>query len=401
MNRTAIASSLLLLLGPGCESTDSPREKSDLRPVAIVLSDSAGVPEFVHSGDWESLEEWSIKDPPSVEVGELDGAGPYVFAGVVGGALLEGGGLVIADRSSRELRFFGSEGVHDATAGGLGSGPLEFLRLRFPGRVSGDTLAAADPQARKVLLFDRSGEHVGSYGLPLSSGLLFPTEVTEEGIVSVEVELSEEGVPEGAVQRGLRTLRGSTWSGEPQWVVGPLPADETAEKDGISGKIAFGRDLFTSAGRSRVFVANNDDFRIRAYDARGELLHIIVWEARGEEPRAGDFEAFMTEELSVLGDPEFSQLIHAWAREVPSNLTTPVFSELFATYAGELWVKDGRHPSDPWVWWVVFDHEGTASAKVRLPRSAKLLDAHYGRLLLLQRDELGVERVRIHELLRS
>ena len=58
----------------------------------------------------------------------MDGEDPYLFRYAWDATKLSDGRIVVADRSTSELRVFDAAGTYLATWGGLGEGPGEFPR---------------------------------------------------------------------------------------------------------------------------------------------------------------------------------------------------------------------------------------------------------------------------------
>lgn len=370
-------------------------------PPGVVIADSAGIKEVRHSGEPRALEAWVVSSEHVARVGEVEGAPSELFAGVAGGALLGDGGFVVADRESRELRYFDSTGAHRRSVGGAGQGPRELVHLRFLGRIGNDTVVIADPVARKVLLFDGNGEFVRTSYLPAEYALPFPVAVTGLGVVSLErTQESPRPGPEGIARSAFNVLV-SGWHSGHVWTVGPVPGQEWTEAEGVSGKIPFGRDMFVAASDDHVVLATNDEYRVRVYAADGVLAHVISWDLTPVAPIEGDLEAFMSQELAPYGDEEFRERAMRWAQAVPARGTTPAFSTIVATRDGNVWVRDGRRPSGPTAHWTVFDRGGRAVATVALPPDVVLLDATAELVLLAGRDGLGVEFVGMHSIART
>lgn len=101
--------------------------------------------------------------PPTLEfiaeIGCEDCEGPSQFSWIEGLALLDGGDVVVLDRTSPMLRIFTPEGASRATAGRAGNGPGE---LRQPLGIAplGDGFVVADARRLALLRYDGVGRLV-------------------------------------------------------------------------------------------------------------------------------------------------------------------------------------------------------------------------------------------------
>ena len=69
---------------------------------------------------------WLVDAVPEYRIGEVDGEDPYLFSIISGVQQLSYGRVVVLDRESCELRFFGPDGGFLELKGGVGEGPGEF-----------------------------------------------------------------------------------------------------------------------------------------------------------------------------------------------------------------------------------------------------------------------------------
>lgn len=97
--------------------------------VPFLERDSAGVLVATTSGTHaRSPIGWVVDTVPEYQIGELEGAEPYLFTGIRGARQLSDGRVLVLDEGSCELRFFGADGVFLERTGGSGEGPGEFRR---------------------------------------------------------------------------------------------------------------------------------------------------------------------------------------------------------------------------------------------------------------------------------
>lgn len=193
--RLALLTALLAVLLAACEPEGGERE-----PEAVERWDSAGV-EIVENQApaWGDGQGWSIDPDPTLEIGVLEGEGPYEFSFIWDAARFPDSRLAVVDRA-REIRVFDPEGRHLASLGGEGEGPGEFrdtpvIRIAPP-----DTILAWDPVGYRLSRFspeagllrdDSFGELVGDLGVTrLIGGRMW--EVAGEGTLLVRDSGREE-----------------------------------------------------------------------------------------------------------------------------------------------------------------------------------------------------------------
>jgi hypothetical protein len=115
---------------------------------------------------------WTLSTEPLFEIGVTDGDPNYMFERVVGVLITGDGGVVVADGGSREVRWYGSDGVHRFSARGEGSGPGEIRWLQRMVSARGDTIAIADVGQARVTMFAPDGSFSGSHSLRRGAALV-------------------------------------------------------------------------------------------------------------------------------------------------------------------------------------------------------------------------------------
>lgn len=130
----------------------------------------------------ESRLAWSIGAQPSVAIGSVDSGEADQLFRVADATRLSDGRIVIANTGSNELRVFNPDGSHAGTWGGLGDGPGEFTSYSPTAVVAwpGDSVAAPNPWALRLSLFDGDGNHGRDISLGASNGADRPPFVVED-----------------------------------------------------------------------------------------------------------------------------------------------------------------------------------------------------------------------------
>ncbi|MEZ4417166.1 MAG: hypothetical protein R3E10_15540 [Gemmatimonadota bacterium] len=84
-------------------------------------------------------------------------------------------------------------------------------------------------------------------------------------------------------------------------------------------------------------------------------------------------------------------------RDQASSPTVPFFDDLHVDRESSLWAREYSAPN-PVAWWQIASVTDGVIARVALPWGAEVLDAGLDHVVTLERDELGVELVRVYRL---
>ena len=80
--------------------------------------------------------------------------------------------------------------------------------------------------------------------------------------------------------------------------------------------------------------------------------------------------------------------------------TMPPYATMTVDSDGNLWLQDTDTYVSPSGWWTVYDSEGKAIARIRLPEHLTVYDIGPDYVLGRERDDLDVEHVRMYRLRR-
>lgn len=385
----------------------------DPEAVSVALLDSAGVPVVENTGPVGGGEpRWRLSRHPRLSIGAADGPPEVTLSRVAGALRLKDGRIVVADGGSRSLRFYDATGAHLGTVGREGGGPGEFLDLAAIGRFAGDSLAVWDAKSHRLSIFDAQGELVRAIALstlglsPRFVGSLDDGSFVLTPGVDPYRKMSERRLGE---YRDTATFLRFGPDGSLLDTLGPFPGTELFVSQGgvvtMHERVRFGRDFRLAVGRSRLYGGDTDAFEIRVLTRNGTLERIIrlsqspgvVLDRHLSAARVADD----TEDEFAEMPPAMRAALEAAAaerRDIPSRRTFPAFATLLEDTEERLWVSAYPRPLEPGVYWSVFDTTGLWKGSVELPASARLLDAGDNHVLLLETDELGVERVLLYPL---
>lgn len=150
MNRRhlSLGTGLTLLVVAACDRAPEPSATTTVR-------DSGGVA-IVEVAAMPSLPEWRVSEPV-IAVGGVDDRPEYELYNAHHALLLSDGGVVIANRGTRELRFYDGSGQHVRSVGRRGGGPGEYENMWGLVHLPGDSIGVWDWTSKRLTLYDAEG----------------------------------------------------------------------------------------------------------------------------------------------------------------------------------------------------------------------------------------------------
>lgn len=370
----------------------------------VVRADSAGIEIVASSGPAAGIEVGGTL-VPTLSIGLLDGPPELQLYNVVGAARLSGGGILIANAGSHELRWFDAAGAHVRTAGGEGDGPGEFRRIAALAVGPGDSALVWDGQARRVSVFGPDGAFVRSFALRAGE-TRFPTLVDtfEDGDILARVGVLVSEPLQDFETFGTDILwQVFTRDGEAADSIGEFPSSRAVIRTMDSGGFAFYTIPYLPQGRvavggARVFEGDGSRFEIRVRDSGGSIRRIL---RRSHQPVTVTRELLDREFEAQYADLEnvgFKEAGREAFEAMPEGHPIPAFDALLATPDGTLWVRGTALTGDATHTWSIFDPTGVWVRDVTTPEGLAPYEAGANWLLGRLRDELDVEQVVLFEL---
>ena len=378
---------------PGSESA---------RPGAQVR-DSADIRIIENASPAEgSRLDWRIGPEPTLSIGQVDGEEPYLLYRAGDATRLGDGRIVVANRSTQELRAFDARGTHVATWGGEGEGPGEFTELWQVTRWPGDSIAAWDAPRGGISVFASDGSfgrtfNLETYGSPVWM-FLFPVSVTRDG--SVLAVTRPEGVDTLVVE--LRNGEGRTTAN-----FGTHPSTEPhsfVEGGSRTGfRKIFGREPVYDTWGDLVVIGSTNRYELKAFRADGTLDRIV---RRAHVPRAptpADVASYIDGRQPPptpdMSDAEAGS-VRRWRRgyeSVPVAEHFPAFESIVTDAVDHLWVEEYEFPGEerPGQLWTVFDPEGHMLGFVETPEVFSIYEIGEDYILTWVRGEMDVEYVQL------
>ncbi|NNM04759.1 MAG: hypothetical protein HKO65_06605 [Gemmatimonadetes bacterium] len=366
-----------------------------------------------NSGDISAEESgWAIAEEPFLSIGTFQGDSLYQLFQVQGAMRLADGRITVANGGSGEVRVYDSDGRFLSSHGRKGEGPGEFQRPSLVGVLGGDTLVVVDNQLRRISLIHaddgflestRLSDELGGGGFPrgmfadrtlvIGGGFYFSS--------SSGMELSD------GYSRRETGYASAGLDGELVTDFGQFPGSEffmqvQSQSGGMISMsarlIPFGKYAMQAVGPDRFFFGSGDSWEIEAYDLSGRLRTLMRLDRDPFRVEDADLAAVIEEEIAEADDPSQAPEIRAGYEDFPVPDFMPAFAGLHADAFGFLWVERYRKPGDDMPVFDIVSPVGALVGTATLPSGSDVLEIGDDYVLVLQRDQLEVEYLRLFSL---
>ncbi len=398
-----LTAAALALLAGACGEADGGGGPGE----AVTVRDSAGIQIVENRAPaWGETEVWAVADTPSLTLGEAQGEGPEVFGSVREALLLSEGGVAVLDGQAREIRIFGPDGDHRATAGGAGEGPGELNGLPRLVDLAGDTVGVWVEQSKRMSRFDPDGAFVDAVTVDGLPGMVnFQVRgALDDGrfLVSEGMSFSPDDMDRGpGIHRDTLSEFLVGRDGALADTLGRFPGRERAGSLRDMKVVFFSRSTHFAVGEGRIHVGDSERWEVRVFD---DSLREKMRIRRPHEPVHLSDEAVEThrqEQLDQFGDADarFRENILDQIRNAVARKTLPAFGEIAVDAAGHLWVERARLPTAAGPpRWDVFRPDGRWLGAVVTPEDLTIYRIGTDRLVGRRTDELGVGRVEVYSI---
>jgi hypothetical protein len=166
-------------------------------------------------------------------------------------------------------------------------------------------------------------------------------------------------------------------------------------------RLVFGATTVATVSGDLLWVGTQDAPELRAFARTGDVVRILRTGERVEPVtdavrRAVIDSAIARAEATVPAE-QLPGIRASWEnREMAESI--PPYGRILTDRLGNLWVAEYAAPPGVPSLWQIFDPEGRRLAGLRLPPNVRVLEAGDGWLLVLERDDLDVEYVRLYDL---
>ena len=380
--------------------------------VPASIRDSAGITIVDSRGSAPST--WRFPEAPQVEIGVLQGDPAYQLSGVVGAARLRDGRIAVADRVTKQIRFFGPDGSHLQTVGGPGQGPGEFRLLFSLDRLPGDTIVGMDWPVGSASWFDGSGrflrtDQIGPFWPGLAGHLLPDASL----LVDVYPLRSYGNELEGWAARGEENTFRPTGhlvrvsrDGSRHDTLFPIVGEEWFKNGKLREDFAmrpapFAVTTAVAWNDTWIFVGETAGSEVRAYRYDGSLERLIRWRETRVPVTVADRDSVAEAVVAEIRQPSRQPYFEKWLDLVAFPAEKPAFHSLMTDEAGRLWVRTWAEAGAARDRWLVFGSDGALAAAVEVPAGLTLLEIGEDAALALWKDPLEVEYLRLYEIERG
>lgn len=400
-HRSLALACLCSIASLGCGNAGSTQHGSTER-------DSAGI--RVVTSSVEAVRNWRLQDGYLLQLGAVQGDGPYLFDRINAAFRLSDGRIVVADGGSLEIRWFDEKGTHLLTVGGRGDGPGEFRGIHSVVRLPNDTLLVHDGWNARVTTISPDGVVAGVAPTP---GLL--------GIGGGRAIIGR--VPDGrllmALKRTPDPLTHTTGQMRDTMLIalarqGDPPTDTIVRLQSTrrvavpDNTMDFGHlrilDYFTPEAHAAIWngsiiTGTAETYELRVFDVRGQLTSIV---RRTDAPPVhvkGPMQDAYFAAVEAAGGPRSVQTVREQQARFAIDRTVPSYSQILVDDVGNLWVREYTLPepvTQVEYRWTIFDMNGTARARVTTPPGFQPLHITEGYVLGRVRDQLNVQYVQLY-----
>lgn len=364
-------------------------------PNVVLVSDSAGITNIALG----RVEDLSVPLLETNLVFSTRDLGIELFW--VGDAVLLGNdGLALANTGSSEVLLLAGDGSLPRRVGGQGEGPGEFSEVTTLLRTDSGFLAY-DARLARLNEFSESGEFLTSSPLSARSAIVSLKPLARDAAGHTFAILGQQRyfLPEGMKRDTTPLLLFADLATDPD-TLGMLPATEWAY-GGIPGggstrtEPAFGRDIVARGFEDRALIGDTDVLSLSIHAADGRLTRRIRGSAGGWAVTAEEIGTWRAERLARRG-PDAPDWYMEFVENAPYRETHPAFHSAALGPDEMVWIGLSARVGADTRRWLVIGPDGQPRGRVNLPAEASVLAIDAGRFVLLQRDALDEEEIRLY-----
>jgi 6-bladed beta-propeller protein len=376
---------------------------------AQSIRDSASVRIIENSSPaWAPAQRWQIGEKPTLSIGLDDGGEPYLLNRVHSAVRLLNGQIVIGNSGSSELRFFDANGKFMRNAGRRGGGPGEFDQRSpiFICVLPGDDLVAADYRLRRAHIFSSRGEYKRTFSFGQVPGTSAPLlrSCFEDGTIlttNAAVGLLE-NTPGALLHETIEYFRYRTDGRSIARLASTTDRTRLVfQAGGITEfpYVPFTPESFGAAARRVAYINRGGAPELERRKLDGTLEALIRWRAPRTRTSAiyDRYVAINVERTNPQDRPRYRTF---FAKQLPVPDLVPAVGQVIVDELAYVWVMRYQLPWDTIPTYEVFEPNGRWLGQVSVPARFDVFQIGKDFVLGRQRDDLGVERVVVHTLIR-
>jgi hypothetical protein len=352
---------------------------------------------------WRQVESIKLSSAPHVTVGGRGGQEEEVLFRVAGGGVMSDGRVVVLNAGANELRLYERDGTLSWRQGREGQGPGEYVEPEALFMLPGDSLVVWDARLARVTVVAPDGDVVRVVTLPGRPSATEVVGVLSDGSLVVFRQRFAEEIGRGSQQYYGHYSKYSA-SGDSLGALGVFPwrrlVTLTPSSEGDMKAVSAGPPVFDSPTRvaataSGLWVGTTKKSELIWLNRSGERERVVRWVGGDRAVTDAVKQAYFDDLEDRLG----REISGSAIEDRPFADSLPSHGQLVSRTDGGIWMEEfvppGTDAGNPWR---VFDASGELEGRVRLPPSAEVLWASGAEVLLLEQDELGVEFVRLYEI---
>jgi hypothetical protein len=335
---------------------------------------------------------------------------------VEGALLLDDGRIVVADRGSAQVRFYDSAGVFQNFVGGPGDGPGELGYIRGLGRCGADSIYVWELDYQNVV-FSSEGEYVREarpYPMDSRERRPYALRCATNGYYAAVGWENLDGPP----TIGFYRAEANAWILGPDYAQIPDPlavipnaglviaaelgtvlSSERVGHTNGSRPHPFGRATRVALTSDAVYMGTGEGYEIRQYALDGSVVRITRWTGSDLSITDADLEAYRAAALANVPDAA-RPAVERDLRDLPLPSAFPAFEQIETDGSGRVWVKQFQRPTAPGHAWTILDTDGAWLGSVQLPTDFEVTYIASDVVLGIARDDLGVERIRVYDIVK-
>jgi hypothetical protein len=322
--------------------------------------------------------------------------------------LLSDGRLIVATEGTQALQFYDSAGNHLRQAGGPGGGPGEFRRIRTLHELAGDTIAVWDAAGRRLSLFSPTYGVVSTANVSAMSGTSrqglrparSPLDMYNMGDVFVgATPLDSDDKPKGhSRERVLITLIDRT--GREIKRMDVVPGDESYGTGQLAMLSPYSYRFLAAGIPDAFYVGSGRGAELVEYNREGVANRALRLPIERRFMSRADWNTVRDRFLADRVSPRDRPTITSMMENGLAVDSFPAFTSLESASDGTLWLQLYDLPDEPRRFLVVDPVQRTAR-RIVLPPESKVFHATADKVVLLIRDEMDREIVRVHRFRRN
>jgi hypothetical protein len=352
-----------------------------------------------------------VADAGAVRIGVEAGDSLHELHDVRTPFLLPDGRIVVPQGEARNLRVFDARGNFLASLGRAGAGPGEFRSL-VTAWARGDTIEAYDGSLQRVTRFVPGGaiDVIVLLEPPRSAQVMLPAAFSDGWLISGVASASVPGRDQIVVHH---VARDGSFLGEIAHSEGIV----RVQTPSMTGPAPLSPRVVLRAHRGELYVAETLTPQIDVYATSGTQLRRIAWDMPQRESPSAALQRVVAAALTAA-PPEQMAEVRARIEHADLPQSLPVFWDFHVDELGFVWIRSydpvthaaalgGLGPgaytlsSPKGGQWRIYSPAGDPVGTFPMPDGMRPAQITATALVGVHYDELGVESVVVHPLIRQ